>query len=572
MHNDVVQHDHTGEWKHLWFAFVPHILLPQRGGTFAYPLAVFSLLLVWLATDPEDRPPGAQQEQKIKLDYAARASLLIHAGAVASMLPLVQAHAFIGVGCIIAIIALGDAHKWLADTRLLPGWTAAGVTTIALAGPQMTMFMKTVTKGAYGHFLSYGWLYKKDLYLDFGTPHDIRGFYRFWTHSLGPVLPLFTLAMGLYLYEAVVAWRFGRALMRAGGGEAGPVTYGKAVRDVSYLHAQSHALGSARAKRTGLPYATDSDEEDRSLEEDKGRVHRPSRLGLGTHVHAGIGGGEGSLRVAIESAILPPLQQLFHATKLDRLDAPVGASLQYCNTMTSLHSRRPLDTLKLAVGALCVFLLGNYVNFQPWDRDNAKLFYIFIFVSSALNGALLAAPVEALFGCEPGWGRLSTWLRGGPPMLFELGTVLVKRLREPAPGSPSPVAGNDQGHAVASGVQRGGAAAARAGRGGGLDTSFGAASTGVAVTLTTGATIAKLTAPDTSSQRIARGSMSLAGLVLLPLLLALACISGFMMVLQEYRPTYPLFDGEGRRVGLWFQQNTAPTVSIYVPRASVCGL
>ena len=30
MGQDVVQHDYTGEWKHLWFAFVPHILLPQR--------------------------------------------------------------------------------------------------------------------------------------------------------------------------------------------------------------------------------------------------------------------------------------------------------------------------------------------------------------------------------------------------------------------------------------------------------------------------------------------------------------------------------------------------------------
>ena len=30
------------------------------------------------------------------------------------------------------------------------------------------------------------------------------------------------------------------------------------------------------------------------------------------------------------------------------------------------------------------------------ERDNAKIFYIFIFVASAFTGALLAAPIEAL--------------------------------------------------------------------------------------------------------------------------------------------------------------------------------
>jgi hypothetical protein len=49
----------AGEWQHLWFAFVPHILLPQRGGNFAYPLSVLVLILVYVATDASPFVPVA---------------------------------------------------------------------------------------------------------------------------------------------------------------------------------------------------------------------------------------------------------------------------------------------------------------------------------------------------------------------------------------------------------------------------------------------------------------------------------------------------------------------------------
>jgi hypothetical protein len=57
------------------------------------------------------------------------------------------------------------------------------------------------------------------------------------------------------------------------------------------------------------------------------------------------------------------------------------------------------------------------VNFQPWDRDNSKLYYIWIFVASALSGGLLAAPIEALLlgsAWGPGAERIHVWLRGAP--------------------------------------------------------------------------------------------------------------------------------------------------------------
>ena len=45
---------------------------------------------------------------------------------------------------------------------------------------------------------------------------------------------------------------------------------------------------------------------------------------------------------------------------------------------------------------------SNYINFQPWDRDNAKLFYIWVFVASPLTGSLLALPFEFVSGAPRG--------------------------------------------------------------------------------------------------------------------------------------------------------------------------
>lgn len=154
--NDVVQHDPTGEWKHLWFAFVPHIMLPQRGAVFAYPMAMLSLLLVWAAsdsasawavpaaTDASAAAPGASASV---MSLADRRRMLILAAGVAGTLPMHQAHAFIGVGIIIGTIFLFDMHKWARDVRLLLAWVEAGILAVAMGIPQMLLFTKTANEG-----------------------------------------------------------------------------------------------------------------------------------------------------------------------------------------------------------------------------------------------------------------------------------------------------------------------------------------------------------------------------------------------------------------------------------------
>lgn len=76
---DTAQNDVDGNYRIFWFAFMPHVLLPQRGANFAYPMVLLVLLLVWSATDVAMRTTPA-----------IRRSGLMHAAAFAAMLPLVQ--------------------------------------------------------------------------------------------------------------------------------------------------------------------------------------------------------------------------------------------------------------------------------------------------------------------------------------------------------------------------------------------------------------------------------------------------------------------------------------------------
>jgi len=337
---DVIQHDPTGEWKMLWFAFIPHILLPQRGANFAYPLAVLVIILVWRATDAA--APLADHH---------RASLLLHAAVLAAGLPMVQAHSFIGLAIIIAAVFLGDAHKWLRNGRLAAAWAGAGVAAIALAAPQLSQFTHTVATGFYGKFMTVGWLFHN---YEFGAPYGLVGFYRFWWYSLGPALGLFTAAVAGLGVEAA----------------------GAAV-------AHSRAPPPPRVVGTS-PVATAGDS----------RALATLAAGL-DRLHDG---------VLAPLAAVTKWRALAALLRLDALDARAAA----LNTLSVCG--RALDALKLAAGAAGVFLLGNYVNLQPWDRDNAKIFYIFVFVAAAFNGALLAAPFEYLLSGEPGSSRLAAWV------------------------------------------------------------------------------------------------------------------------------------------------------------------
>ena len=505
-YQDVVQHDPTGEWKHLWFAFVPHILLPQRGATFAYPMAVLVLLLVWVGTAATAGVPPA-----LRLTVPERRAFLVYAALFTGSLPLVQAHAFIGLGVIIGTFFVLDAHKWGADVDTAIAWATAGVVALATGGPQMALFRKTVEQGAYGKFLSYGWLFNN---YEFGEPHGSPvGFFRFWWHSLGPALHLFCVVSVAYLIEAVFAYRLGITLRHAHGVGAvdtflAGIGAGDLVSGASDgkreppLRSKATAAAAAAAAAVAASHHARRDDDDANAEESGGMGPSPSH-GRGAATPTLL---SAFLTEAYSKWLVPQWAYLGRALRLAELDAAIAPA----NALTL--NGRALDTAKLALGAFLVFLLGNYVNFQPWDRDNAKLYYIWVFVAAAINGAALAAPIEALaLASRSAAARFAQWT------------------------------GTDQAAALTLARSSGGAAASQRPK---VPSSAGVAAL---------------------PPRFTMRSLALVVLcaVASPVLVGLCTASGFMLLAQESRHTGVMLDRDAIETGEWIAANT-PKKAVFV--------
>lgn len=202
---DTAQNDVSGDGKIMWFAFIPHVLLPQRGANFAYPMVMLVLTLVWRAGD---------MRVCERIGNAERRAMLIMAGAFSGSLPLIQAHSFIALGVMIGVFFALDFHKWTADPRILVSWVTAGVVAIAVGYPQMGLFKHQVESGHGGHFLNFGWWFKNH---DFGRAGGVSGFFNFWWMSLGPAVPLFIFAVALQGWELFCAHRLATQIKTTAG-------------------------------------------------------------------------------------------------------------------------------------------------------------------------------------------------------------------------------------------------------------------------------------------------------------------------------------------------------------------
>ena len=491
---DTAQNDVTGDGKIVWFAFIPHVLLPQRGANFAYPMVLTVLTLVWKATD---------MRKGEAVSHIMRREMLILAAAFSGALPLIQAHSFIGLGVIIGTIFLLDIHKWLADPRILISWIYAGLVAICVGYPQLGLFKHQVESGSGGHFFNVGWWYKNH---DFGRDGGIRAFFYFWWMSLGPALPLFLVCIALVLWELGLAQNLAMNIRSGKGGPSGwkefytsvvsfeppevtntnptslpPPSYvssvtpasrtpgsntlssnGSEAGDINEVNGtvattnnddprRSHKFQVQDNQRNGKSsnnnvhnMATgivDSDDDDYEpiANENKGAGGRPklqiSEPPKGTREFSAYQSStttnSSSSHAPIDYTATyrdPKLnsyfsEHLWAVTKgsiandfginLDSLFNPLtyawadlDRQLFHLNSL-SIHGRS-FDLLKLLLGAFGVFLLGNGVNFQPWDRDNCKLFYIWVFINSVIVGSLFAAPFEYLASIGPGLFRMAS--------------------------------------------------------------------------------------------------------------------------------------------------------------------
>ncbi|RYE96987.1 MAG: hypothetical protein EOO41_03995, partial [Methanobacteriota archaeon] len=375
-------------------------MLPQRGATFAYPITVLILIFVWVATSymparassavagPAVLTTGSGAgagavPTAARSDAAAAAvhandgmptllqarSLLLHAAVLAGGLPMIQAHAFIAAGIIIGTIFLLDAHKWIASPKLLLSWLLAGIVAVVLSAPQLVLFRKTVNEGFYGKFMTFGWLFHN---YEFGQPYGMAGFLRFWWYSLGAAVPLFLAAMLLFSSEACAGYSAARRLHKDDGA--------RAVDQFAAQRVQAGVLMLAASSVTALPTVPGKDHRKHAQLCDAAVLHKV----------------EAWMRVPL-NAVASALGDVAHLARLD-LHNDVLARVNACNVLSP--TGRALDALKMCIGAWAVFMVANYINFQPWDRDNAKIYYIWVFVASCVSASLLVLPFETLLGSK----------------------------------------------------------------------------------------------------------------------------------------------------------------------------
>jgi hypothetical protein len=530
---DTAQNDDTGGYQIFWFAFLPHVLLPQRGANFAYPMVLVSLLCLWVATSPLLHESGDKvfsipflssskeksgirnrvemMEKAIPMDIYTSRGILMLSAFFAALLPLVQAHALIGVGTVIFVFFLLHLPHIVTDARVVVSWAMAGLLAISIAWPQLALFLNQVKKGNNGHFMNVRWIPTSNRYGGAG----VYGFFKFWWTSTSTLPFLFLLGLAIVFVECVITMIATRLAMSSSKNDIVRLFYSCLPQAASVVapststtvhkrnQGQKFSSLSASGSSADSPFQyltfgtmllacmmivesslvywdipiewlvesfpwkrllllcdpivkhpqftkKEVDSDDDSPEEvlhhmsskssasasklpellvddseEKGKIgeneldpiphhkkvrefqaykkHEISVLGSGideSSMYSFSADNSGSI---LEHLFIQTISNLPHPFPLlffgnYRIGTQFFLSFGYLWSANPLSlTGRSLDALKIGLGGLAVWILGNWVIFQPWDRDNCKLFYIWVFIASSFAGMVVAAPFEYLF-------------------------------------------------------------------------------------------------------------------------------------------------------------------------------
>ncbi|KAA0148480.1 hypothetical protein FNF29_06697 [Cafeteria roenbergensis] len=461
---DAIQDDYVnGEFRGgsiFWFAFLPHIFLPQRGATIAYPAVASVILIFWQAI----RSSRSATQQAMPV--AERRFLLVLCAVVSALLPLVQAHSFAGLAVFIAVVFVLDAHSWISDPRLIAqAWAPAGVVAGVIFLPQWLIFSRMVEGKS--SFLAFTAVFRgqsdsapqmvKDI---IGSGTLFADFVWCWVRAIGPFLPLFFLVLA-FMAPAVIL-RVVRAFAAALSSKADTDEGTKNLRDASMrlmsstfpldinddvlAFAAQHgigAFGSSKARSAGpalvAPHKKDDDAADPDATASAAKAVRGKSGGWELSSDAqeaasnpdepfgflqsqplprsyGVPPGfEGLLRTTEGSSegLASEIEDIDVVAAADPLVAMWQRLVKVTTAAQSLlagidvvdNGIRSLSALKFVLAALAVFLTGCFVKFQPWDRDNTKIFYIFALVAAPFVGLAITFPVthgiSSLFAFAP---------------------------------------------------------------------------------------------------------------------------------------------------------------------------
>eukprot|EP01138_Halocafeteria_seosinensis_P008549 gb/GECG01008738.1/.p1 GENE.gb/GECG01008738.1/~~gb/GECG01008738.1/.p1 ORF type:complete len:849 (+),score=62.00 gb/GECG01008738.1/:1-2547(+) len=365
MEFDPIQDDVGDKGQVFWFAFLPHVYFPQRGATFAYPMVLTILMLVWAATSPTKNyhQRNSHAPESAILTNAERRGYLLLAGTLSASLPLVQAHSFIALGILIGLLFLLESPTWLAHPVHLLGWIPAGIVTVALAVPQLSGYLGTVLEGGpqgSGTFMDFRPIWSPP---PFSYPANFKNYWWFWWRATGPMVPIATAALLWWSWPAIKACVSTVNLLKSSfSSNSGSFSVPDSVaRDPTETFAESDGSSTNGKKTPTIAY-----------------------------------GYGGLLRKIPTPEEEEGLNELIHTVSW--YYAPIQDFAIKWESMCEEHNRgRVLDTFKLALSGAAVWAFGNYVMLQPWDRDNCKLLYIALFICLQLSGKLLVFPFEHLY-------------------------------------------------------------------------------------------------------------------------------------------------------------------------------
>eukprot|EP01102_Stenamoeba_stenopodia_P006595 TRINITY_DN1821_c0_g1_i1.p1 TRINITY_DN1821_c0_g1~~TRINITY_DN1821_c0_g1_i1.p1 ORF type:complete len:911 (-),score=157.16 TRINITY_DN1821_c0_g1_i1:87-2741(-) len=188
---DYIQNYGQGGRELYWFSFIHHVLVPQRGPAYSYPLFVSVLLFLWRSLEFSQNSPNKQEEllqwrKELKTIFA-------FSGIIGGLSPLMLSSTYLSIWLLGGILFFLDIKKWMKDVFYLFHWIGFFVPLFVIGYFQVTTVLIRSSS-----FQNWGSLDFNPIVTSFGDSIDksnvldiIKKFAQMWFDGLGIFVVVF---------------------------------------------------------------------------------------------------------------------------------------------------------------------------------------------------------------------------------------------------------------------------------------------------------------------------------------------------------------------------------------------
>lgn len=517
-----------GNGSVFWFAFLPHVMMPQRAATYGYPVALLAVIITWLSI---------KSQSTLKLDTRRR--LLLVAAIICGLLPLVHAHSFVCMAVIVGSLCLMDLHAYGAEPMQMTAWLPAGVTCLLMFLPQFMLIKKMEEEDTGKHTIEPAVIFhghdRGDVAWALGKvgmaflaqyiPRFWRDFLTFMFRSTTFTGLLYFIGVVSFIPYILVTLRAAFVYVRSGDIPVGLVDPN--MRQALLLEAGGRAKKDDDAKRAR---------------------------------------GEGSF--ADESVYVTKLQDVNRIRsricaepnkEVTRFDDVLAAA-------DMVGPSRRIAGAKLGVATVILLFVGLLIKFQPWDKDNTKLYLLWLLISAGYVGGAVMWPIDAALG--PVLDRVAGAVDGVIDSVLGTGVIEAPPAKDEVEDEPAVGGAKGAGEAgvpddkstAAEGGSSGLRARANRKSGPGSDGKEEEAGDDGKDAKAEGASpSAKPGAGKASSglSIVLRGAYLLLGLCGIALA-AVSCVSGWMSIEREFRMDHELYGNDEKDMAKYLIEHVSP--------------